>query len=195
MWLDRLVQSIYWKVMAKPHAPMTPEQRGALVLRDALPPDLARLAQLHVDTYNETHVGPFGSGPTFAVREWQWREHLAKLHATSFVLVFESPSGEFVGFAWFHATLGEKFASRLNKIYVRRSHQRQGLGHALVKAGVDRLLANGITSMFLFTEVDNIPACSFYEKLGGERQLGDDGKFHGKYGWPDLAPLKERLSG
>jgi ribosomal protein S18 acetylase RimI-like enzyme len=194
MWLDRLAQRIYWKIMAKPHVPMTPQQLSALVLRDASPADLTPLAQLHVDTFNETHVGPFGSGPTFAVREWQWRQHLAELHAANFVLVIEAPSGEFVGFAWYHAALGEAFGARLNKIYVRRSHQRQGLGHVLVRAGVDRLLANGITSMFLFTEVDNVPACSFYEGLGAQRQLGDDGRFHGKYGWPDLHALRDKLN-
>jgi ribosomal protein S18 acetylase RimI-like enzyme len=194
VWLDRLAQSIYWKIMARPHAPMTPEERGALVLRDASRADVEPLARVHVGTFNESHVGPFGSGPSVALRERQWREYLGALHATNFVLVFEGPSGEFVAFAWFHAALGEAFASRLNKIYVRRSHQRQGLGHALVRAGVERLLANGVTSMFLFTETDNIPACSFYEKLGGERQLGDDGKFHGKYGWSDLSVLRDRLT-
>jgi ribosomal protein S18 acetylase RimI-like enzyme len=194
MWLDRLVQRIYWKVMAKPHVPMTPAQLGALILRDAGPGDLQRLARVHVDTFNESHVGPFGSGPTFAIREWQWRKYLGELHATNFVLVIEGPTGEFAGFAWFHAALGEAFGARLNKIYIRRTRQRQGLGQSLVEAGVERLLANGITSMFLFTEVENVPACSFYEKLGGQRQLGDDGKFHGKYGWPDLHVLRDRLN-
>ena len=36
----------------------------------------------------------------------------------------------------------------------------------------------------LFTEVDNEPACNFYEQLGGERQLNERGEFGGMYGWP-----------
>ena len=194
MGLDQVLERLYWKVMGRRHVPMLPEQLGAIVLRDAHPDDVERLAEVHVDTFNETHTGPFGSGPSYALRESQWRKHLDELHSKNFVLVLEAPSGEFVGFSWFHAALGEAFAARLNKIYIRRSHQRQGLGRRLVKSGVDRLLSVGIDSMFLFTEVDNIPACSFYEKLGAQRQPGDDGNFHGKYGWPDLRVLQRRLS-
>lgn len=193
MGFDQFIESLYWRIFAKPHVPMTPAQLGALVLRDGTPADLPKLAQLHVDTYNESHVGPFGSGPTYSLRESQWREKLDSLHATNFVMVIETPARELVGFAWVHPVLGENFGSRLNKIYIRRSHQRQGLGRALVASAVHRLLSNGVDSMMLFTETDNVPACSFYEKLGGERQLGDDGKFHGKYAWPNLRALQERL--
>lgn len=185
---------IHARLFAKPHVPMTPQQLGELVMRDAGPEDLQRLAQLHVDTYNETHVGPLGSGPTFAVREWQWREKLGQLTATNFVLVIETPAKELVGFTWVHPVLGGPFGARLNKIYLLRSHQRQGLGKRMVREAVGRLIANGITSMMLFTEVENVPACSFYEKLGGVRQLGDDGKFGGMYGWPDLTELRDRLT-
>lgn len=192
--LGRMLRAARRRLSRRPHVPMTPEQLGALTLRDATPADLARLAQLHVDTFNETHVGPFGSGPTFAVREWQWREILAELHATNFVLVLETPDHALVGFAWVHPTSGDaKYAARLNKIYLLRSHQRQGLGRTMMKEVVGRLIANGVTSMQLFTEVDNVAACAFYEKLGAERQIGEDGKFGGMYGWPDLRRLQRSL--
>lgn len=174
---------------------MTPEELGALVMRDAGAADLKQLAQLHVDTYNETHIGPFGSGPSVALREAQWRGKLAELHATNFVLVIETPEKELVGFCWVHPTNDDpRWAARLNKIYLRRPYQRQGLGRTLVRESVKRLVANGVPSMALFTEVDNVPACSFYEKLGGERILGNDGKFGGMYGWTDLRALHSRLN-
>ena len=53
-----------------------PVSIGDLVLREATMADLRPLAELHVRTFNETHVGPFGSGPTYATREGQWREKL-----------------------------------------------------------------------------------------------------------------------
>jgi ribosomal protein S18 acetylase RimI-like enzyme len=65
----------------------------------------------------------------------------------------------------------------------------------MVAAAVDRLLEHGLTSMALFTEVDNEPACNFYEQLGGERQLNDQGDFEGMYGWSDLRKLKSEISG
>jgi ribosomal protein S18 acetylase RimI-like enzyme len=64
----------------------------------------------------------------------------------------------------------------------------------MVAAAVDRLLEHGLTSMALFTEADNEPACNFYEQLGGERQLNERGDFEGMYGWADLRKLKDELS-
>lgn len=177
-----------------PHVPMTPTQLAELVLREATPDDLPRLAQLHVDTYNETHVEPFGSGPTYAVREWQWRQKLHETDVTTFALVLETPDGQLVGFAYVHPTSGGEFAARLNKIYLLRRYQRQGLGRAMMKVAVARLVANGLASMVLFTETDNEPACSFYESLGAERQVGEGGKWEGMYGWRDLRALEARLS-
>jgi len=163
---------------------------GDLVLREASIADLRPLAELHVRTFNETHVGPFGSGPTYSTREWQWREKLSELDATHFVLVLESSAKQLVGFIWCHPTRDHaEWAARLNKIYLLREYQRRGLGTRMVAAAVDRLLTHGLTSMALFTEADNEPACNFYEKLGGERQLDEKGEFGGMYGWPDLRQL------
>jgi ribosomal protein S18 acetylase RimI-like enzyme len=194
MGIVRILKRVHRALTTKPHVPMTPEEIGALTMRDAGLADLAKLAQLHVDTFNETHVGPLGSGPTFAVREWQWREKLGELHATNFVLVVETPAKELVGFCWVHPTSDDPLRARLNKIYLLRPYQRQGIGQALVREAVNRLVAHGIRSMVLFTEADNEPACSFYDKLGGERQPGEDGKFEGMYRWSDLQALEHRLN-
>lgn len=53
-------------------------------------------------------------------------------------------------------------AARRNKIYLLRDYQRRGLGKRMVAAAVTSLLEHGLTSMALFTEVDNEPACNFY---------------------------------
>jgi len=193
--MRRLLKKVYRALTTRPLVPMSPEQLGALTMRDATPADLDRLAQLHVDTFNETHVGPLGRGPTFELRQAQWREKLAELHATNFVIVIETPEKELVGFCWVHPTNDNpKWVARLNKIYLLRPWQRQGLGHAMVREAVRRLLAHGLTSMALFTEPDNEPACRFYESLGGQRQLSETGKFDGMYGWPDLHVLARRLN-
>ena len=183
------------RAVGAPHVSRPPVPIGDLVLREATIADLRPLADLHVRTYNETHVGPFGSGPTYATREWQWREKLLETDAKNFVLVLETPSLELVGFVWCHPTTDNPgYAARLNKIYLLRDYQRRGLGKRMVAAAVDRLLENGLTSMALFTEPDNTPACRFYEQLGGERQLNDKGVFEGMYGWTDLRRLKALLS-
>jgi ribosomal protein S18 acetylase RimI-like enzyme len=168
---------------------------GDLVLREATIDDLRPLAELHVRTFNETHVGPLGSGPTYATREWQWRQKLLETDATHFVLVLETPTRELVGFIWCHAAMDNpRWAARLNKIYLLRAYQRRGLGKRMVAVATDRLLEHGLTSMALFTEADNEPACNFYDQLGGERQLNERGEFEGMYGWTDLHKLKADLS-
>jgi ribosomal protein S18 acetylase RimI-like enzyme len=187
--LTRVIRSI-------PTVLSPPVTIGDLVLREASIADLRPLAELHVRTFNETHVGPFGSGPTYATREWQWREKLSEIDATHFVLVLETPAKQLVGFIWCHPTNDNpKWASRLNKIYLLRDYQRRGLGTRMVAAAVDRLSQLGLTSMALFTEADNEPACNFYDRLGGERQLDERGEFDGMYGWADLRQLKAAISG
>jgi ribosomal protein S18 acetylase RimI-like enzyme len=187
--LTRVIRSI-------PTVLSPPVTIGDLVLREASIADLRPLAELHVRTFNETHVGPFGSGPTYATREWQWREKLSEIDATHFVLVLETPAKQLVGFIWCHPTNDNpKWTSRLNKIYLLRDYQRRGLGTRMVAAAVDRLLQLGLTSMALFTEADNEPACNFYDRLGGERQLDERGEFGGMYGWADLRQLKAAISG
>jgi ribosomal protein S18 acetylase RimI-like enzyme len=195
MRFRRLGRRILRVARSTPRILSTPVIIDDLVMREATMADLRPLAELHVRTFNETHVGPFGSGPSYATREWQWREKLAETDATSFVLVLETGAKHLVGFIWCHPTHeNPKWMARLNKIYLLREYQRRGLGKRLVAAAVDRLLANGLTSMALFTEPDNEPACNFYEQLSGERQLDERGAFGGMYGWPDLHKLKADLS-
>jgi ribosomal protein S18 acetylase RimI-like enzyme len=167
-----------------------------LVLREATIDDLRPLAELHVRTFNETHVGPFGSGPSYTTREWQWREKLLEADDTHFVLVLETPARQLIGFIWCHPTKDNpRWAARLNKIYLLREYQRRGLGKRMVAAAIDRLLKHELASMALFTEPDNEPACNFYDQLGGERQLNEYGEFEGMFGWSDLNRLKAHLSG
>jgi ribosomal protein S18 acetylase RimI-like enzyme len=195
MRLRRLVRRLSRIVSHAARVPSPPVSIGDLVLREATIADLRPLAELHVRTFNETHVGPFGSGPSYPTREWQWREKLSESDATNFVLVLETATKELVGFIWCHPTKDNpKWAARLNKIYLLREYQRRGLGKRMVAAAVDRLLEHGLTSMALFTEVDNEQACNFYEQLDGERQLNERGDFGGMYGWADLRKLKLELS-
>jgi ribosomal protein S18 acetylase RimI-like enzyme len=177
------------------HVHSPPVSIGDLVLREAITEDLSALAELHVRTFNETHLAPGEAGPTRATREWQWRNKLAETDATHFVLVLETASRELVGFIWCHPTKDNPtWAARLNKIYLLRNYQRRGLGTHMVAAAVGRLLENGLTSMTLFTEVENEPACRFYERLGGERQLNERGVFEGMFGWRDLRRLSSDLA-
>lgn len=162
------------------------ETLESFLIRDATPEDVPSLVRLHVVTFHQTH----GGGPTYEVREWQWREAFAKAGGNWFCLVIERQNGDLVGFAKGVPYTGDLrgFAGELNKIYLLREYQRLGLGQRLVGHIARRFLTQGISSMLLFGEAQN-PSNGFYEALGAERLLTSAGEFHGGYGWRDLRTL------
>jgi GNAT superfamily N-acetyltransferase len=162
----------------------------AFHIRDAQPEDVAGLARLHVQTFNETHRGGGGGGPSYELREQQWSEALASRDNSWFCLVVEDETGQLVGFA--KGTLHDGgvpgFVGELNKLYVLRRLHRQGIGRLLLGTVASRFIERGITSMLLFGEAIN-PSNGFYEAFGAERLYSPSGEFHGGYGWRELRPL------
>ena len=155
-------------------------------LRAATAADVPALAQLHVTTFVETHGGP---GPTYAVREQQWREAFSRRSGHWFCVVIVRPDGELIGFAKgvpHHDIPG--YAGELNKIYILRRYHRLGLGRRLLGEVSRRFLAIGIDSMLLFGDAQN-PSNGFYERMGAERLFAPNGDFHGGYGWRDIRQL------
>ena len=158
-------------------------------IRNATPDDLVPLAQLHVDTFKETH-GRLGA-PTLELRESQWRAAFDR-QDDWFCHVAETPDGTLIGFA--KGTLHDGgvpgFGGELNKIYVLRDWHRRGIGRQLVEQVARTFLARGIDSMLLFGDARS-PSNGFYERLGAERILSPQGEFHGGYGWRDLRRLSQ----
>jgi L-amino acid N-acyltransferase YncA len=169
------------------------QQRGetlsSFTIRDATAADVAKLAELHVQTFNETYGAR--RSPTFYVREFQWRQHFESPQDNGFVLVVEDLEGKLVGFAkghrYTHQDLAE-YKGELNKIYLLRPYQRIGLGKQLMAQSAKRFLLAGIHNMVLFGTPQN-PTCGFYEAMGGQRLYAKNGEFHGGYGFNDLQKL------
>lgn len=165
---------------------------GGLIVRDATSDDTSAIALLHVVTFVQTHGEP---GPTYELRESQWREAFAKDDGTWFCLVIESPKGDLVGFAKGMAYGSNQddlpgFAGELNKLYLLREYQRRGLGRKIVREVARRFLNRNIRSMLLFGDARS-PSNAFYEALGAEKLFSRTGDFHGGYGWRDLQQLAE----
>jgi ribosomal protein S18 acetylase RimI-like enzyme len=165
-------------------------------IRDAQPEDVAALARLHVQTFNETHRDGRGGGPSYELRQQQWREAFASRDNPWFCLVVEDDGGQLVGFA--KGTLHDGgvpgFVGELNKLYVLRRLHRQGIGRLLLCNVARRFIERGITSMLLFGEATN-PSNGFYEAFGAERLYSPGGEFHGGYGWRDLCLLAQQCGG
>jgi GNAT superfamily N-acetyltransferase len=158
-------------------------------IRDAASTDAPALADLHVRTFIETHGGE--NPPTVEIRERQWRDILGKADASDFCFVIENSDGELVGFARgvpYNEPEPVGFSGTLNKIYLLKKYHRRGLGRRLLGHVSRRFLSQNITSMLLFGGAD-FPSNGFYEHMGAERLIGDNGEFHGGYGWRDLQSL------
>jgi ribosomal protein S18 acetylase RimI-like enzyme len=168
----------------------------AFYIRDAHAEDVPALARLHVQTFNETHRGGRGGGPSIELREGQWREAFASPDQSWFCVVVEDDAGQLVGFA--KGTLHDGgvpgFAGELNKIYVLRHFHRQGIGRLLLCTVARRFVERGVTSMLLFGDATN-PSNGFYEAFGAERLYSTSGEFHGGYGWRHLHLLVQRCGG
>lgn len=164
-----------------------PVNADGYTIRDAAEADIPALAQLHVQTWNDTYGRV---GPSVALRESQWREAFATNDGSWFCLLLTDPDGELIGFAKGQRYESEdlpQFDGELNKIFLLRQYHGRGLGKLLVGHVARRLLGMGIRSMVLFGEADN-PTCGFHEALGGTRL--DPGL--GNYGWSDLEALALR---
>lgn len=165
-------------------------------IRDAREDDVPALARLHVQTFNETHRGGRDGGPSYELRERQWREAFAVTDGSWFCFVVEDGGGDLVGFAKGTPHDGgvPGFAGELNKIYVLRRVHRQGIGRLLLCHVARRFIERGVTSMLLFGEATN-PSNGFYEAFGAGRLYSPSGEFHGGYGWRDLRLLVAKSCG
>jgi GNAT superfamily N-acetyltransferase len=159
-----------------------------VTIREAIATDIPALARLHVTTWNATYAPMGMKGPPVAVRERQWREKFASNDPAFFCFVVEDARGEPVGFAQANRSDNPDYEGELNKIYLLREYQRQGLGRRLVGHVARRFLAQGITSMWLYGDARN-PSRFAWLALGAVKTDDDPG--NGNYGWKDLRRLAE----
>lgn len=164
-------------------------------IRNATADDIPALARLHVQTFNETHRGGRPGGPSYELRERQWREAFTVTDGSWSCFVVEDDDGELVAFAkgTVHDGGVPGFVGELNKIYALRRVHRQGVGRLLLCNVAQQFLSRGIASMLLFGEATN-PSNGFYEAFGAERLYSEKGEFHGAYGWRDLRELVARCT-
>jgi ribosomal protein S18 acetylase RimI-like enzyme len=61
----------------------------------------------------------------------------------------------------------------INEIGVASSHQRQGIGKALMQAILEEAKKSGCTEAWVLTDRSNPPAMAMYKSSGGEETLPD----------------------
>jgi ribosomal protein S18 acetylase RimI-like enzyme len=174
---------------------------GRLVIREANLGDCAGIARVQVDSYQTAYAGILPSEYlahfSYEEQEQDWRA-LLSADQHDLLYVAENDSGEIVGYALgrAHSDQCASYDSELVALHVRRADQRQGIGKQLIAAVAERLKQQGCQSLMLWVLEQN-PARSFYERLGGQRfderpwrieELGLD-TTEVAYGWPDITTL------
>jgi GNAT superfamily N-acetyltransferase len=131
------------------------------------------IARVHVDVWRTAYRGvlpsPFLDSLSYAQREDLWRGVLAE-PAGRHAFAAEELDGPVVGFA-----LGGPARvavagchGELQALYVLETHQRRGIGSALLTAVADALVSDGIDTMYAWVLTGN-PALGFYTHVQGER--------------------------
>lgn len=177
----------------------------AISFREAKPGDAAALGALHVASWRETYAGLLPSqlldGLSAEARSAMWSAVLDDPATWGGTAVFVAESeGRMVGFGACgdqrdEALRKQGFDGEIGAIYVLQSHQRAGVGSALMSLMAQNLLDQGRTAATLWVLRENVSARSFYERLGGapagEREDEQPGVMVTElaYGWSDLSAL------
>ncbi len=169
-------------------------------IRSAREEDAPGISRVHVDTWRTTYSGLIPeellARLTYERRENQWRSVLSNPESAEWIYVAEDGDGQIVGFVSGgpERSGDADYKGELYAIYVLAAYQGKGIGRALTRVHVQRLLEAGFTSMLVWVLADN-PACAFYEALGGqpvrEKQetIGDVTLTEIGYGWTDIRGL------
>jgi ribosomal protein S18 acetylase RimI-like enzyme len=142
-------------------------------IRAAVAEDCAELGRLHVEAWRETYPGLMPDWVierlTPADRAAQWRQGLERGAKGPIVCVAEAEDGALAGFAAAGPARDAAFpwAAEIYAVYVLQSHQRRGLGVALLRDLGAALKARGRRQVGLWVLTSNAGARAFYERIGG----------------------------
>ena len=179
-------------------------------IREANPSDIEPMARMMVDSFLAAHRGQIPD------EVWEWRQKYWTPEVSAHgwerimrdiangttpyacVYVAEGEDAEILGLAMGTPAGGQHNTGGTGEIcalYVHPDHQRHGIGHQLVASTAAHLAHKGMTKLQIGALKANLPACKFYEALGGqpvaEREVEDAGFLLPEvvYGWSDIATL------
>ena len=146
-----------------------------VTLREASVADAGGIAAVHVAAWRETYTGLVPEAMLAALsvedREARWKRILANSKAASVSVACEGE--RIVGFGSCGSqrdasleALG--FDAEITALYLLQSHQRQGIGRAMMQRIAAELTARRCSAATLWVLRENLPAREFYARLGGE---------------------------
>jgi len=197
----RVLKSIYFQARL-PKSGKSDYDGRMFQIREAHRKDAPGIARVHITSWQTSYRGIVPDetldNQSLERRQGYWEQVIAGEEAGSeafqFVFVAENDQGEIVGFASGGKSRQETlpFEGEVYAIYLLEAFKRQGIGERLVRAAMDKLLAEGVRSMMLWVLADNLPGRRFYEKMGGRVVMEQLFTLGGKellevaYGWEKL---------
>lgn len=176
----------------------------AISFREAKPGDAAALGELHVASWRESYAALLPDtllkDLSAEERSAMWSAALRDPASSGATVIVAESEGEIVAFGACagqrdEALKREGFDGEIGAIYVLRSHQRAGVGNSLMSQMSRKLLDEGRRGASLWVLRRNVPARTFYERLGGAvvgaRTSTESGATLDEvaYGWRDLSSL------
>ena len=188
-----------------------------MIIRVARVEDAPAMAQVIVDTFMSAHQGMISEEElkwrreewTYEVSARNWSDTMREIaegvtpRSCIYVAVDDSgkddqgkdKSGNVVGLALGCPVESAEEIGEIDVLYVRESHQGQGIGRRLVQAVAAHLAEMGMTTLHIGVLAANRPARGFYEALGGrvvEERLFVEGGFAEPgviFEWRDMRAL------
>jgi GNAT superfamily N-acetyltransferase len=172
----------------------------SVTLRPAMPQDAPAIARVRIDCWRTTYRGiipdAYLDSMDIAESTELWSRVLAAGPNTASIFVAED-NGEVVGFAAGNLLKEPRHEldAELSAAYVRREHQRAGIGRRLVGAVARAQRAHGATGLIVWVIAGNKGARAFYENLGATLRVEQDFEWDGMplveagYGFSDLDAL------
>lgn len=170
-------------------------------LRAARPADAAAIAAIHADTWQESYSAILPP-EAIAAHNYDaclkfWKMEL--VHSPQGVFMAEDDKLGPMGFV--SGGLAKEpiriengnFRGEIFKLYVRPVCQGMGLGQQLLESAIANLSRAGYSAVMLWVFAD-IPACQFYERMGGQPIAERSADYCGKmmrevaYGWGGKLP-------
>lgn len=169
-------------------------------LRCATAEDAPAIARVRIDCWRTAYRGivpdAYLDGMDIAESTDMWSRVLTAGPNTASVFVADD-GGDVVGFAAGNMLKEPRFEldAELSAVYVRRDHQRAGIGRRLVESVARAQRAHGATGMIVWVIAGNKAARAFCESLGATLRVEQDFEWDGMplveagYGLSDLDAL------
>jgi len=140
-----------------------------MLVRNANPADVQRIAGIHVETWRAAYRGQISDAVLDALsiehRATFWRERLVQARGS----VFVAENADVIGFCDLFPSRDKDAGQAVGEIvaiYVLSQHWRQGVGRALCDCAVAEARRRGYEVVTLWSLASNSSAKGFYEAMG-----------------------------